>query len=126
MSLVPSALPSPTKVQTSRKVPTPRQKRVEASRKNQKVKKPVAEVIKKTESSRREPNESPKVLRSRAVSPVISTREEPDTSRHEKKYKVSVSLSLSLSFPPSLSFSLLCNDVNVLMNVRLPRVNRFY
>ncbi|XP_013144005.1 PREDICTED: uncharacterized protein LOC106107619 isoform X2 [Papilio polytes] len=88
VSLVPSALPSPTKVQTSRKVPTPRQKRVEASRKNQKVKKPVAEVIKKTESSRREPSESPKVLRSRAVSPVISTREEPDTSRHEKKYKI--------------------------------------
>ncbi|XP_013164324.1 PREDICTED: uncharacterized protein LOC106115476 [Papilio xuthus] len=89
VSLVPSALPSPTKAQTSRtKVPTPRQKRVETSRRNQKMKKP-AEVNTKIESSRREPAyESPKevVKSSRVLSPVVMY--EPDTSRNEKRYKI--------------------------------------
>ncbi|KPJ21357.1 hypothetical protein RR48_00325 [Papilio machaon] len=96
VSLVPSVLPSPTKAQTSRtKVPTPRLKRVETSRRNQKMKKPTEEVNTKIESSRRETaNESPKevVKSGRVVSPVVPF--EPDTSRNEKKYKVSTSLSL--------------------------------
>ncbi|XP_045536373.1 uncharacterized protein LOC106719740 [Papilio machaon] len=90
VSLVPSVLPSPTKAQTSRtKVPTPRLKRVETSRRNQKMKKPTEEVKTNIESSRRETaNESPKevVKSSKVVSPVVPF--EPDTSRSEKKYKI--------------------------------------